>query len=199
MNDRLYRSRDDRVISGVAAGVADRLDADPALVRLGWALLAVLTGGIAVVVYVVLWIVTPEEPLNMAMPPDATPSGPGTAPPGPGTGPGFTDPTSSPGPDPAAVPPSPSTGPARAPDWREQRRRERDARRAARHSDGRGSGSGALVGGVLLVLVGSYFLVRQYVPEIDVDRLWPLILVVLGVLLVLRSLTRPAPPAGGSS
>ena len=43
----LYRSRDDRMLAGVAAGVAETLDADPSLVRIVWALLAIFTGGIA--------------------------------------------------------------------------------------------------------------------------------------------------------
>ena len=45
MAERLYRSRDDRMLAGVAAGVAETLDADPSLVRIAWALLAILTGG----------------------------------------------------------------------------------------------------------------------------------------------------------
>ncbi len=47
MSDRLYRSRDDRMLAGVAGGVAEMLDIDPSLVRIVWALLVVLTGGIA--------------------------------------------------------------------------------------------------------------------------------------------------------
>jgi phage shock protein PspC (stress-responsive transcriptional regulator) len=60
--DRLYRSRDDRMLAGVAAGVAQALDADPSIVRVAWALLAILTGGIAFVVYIVMAIVVPEDP-----------------------------------------------------------------------------------------------------------------------------------------
>ena len=35
MNDRLYRSVDDRVIAGVCGGLAVRLGVDPSLVRIG--------------------------------------------------------------------------------------------------------------------------------------------------------------------
>ena len=38
------------------------MNADPALVRIAWALLVPLTGGIAFVAYIVAWIVVPEEP-----------------------------------------------------------------------------------------------------------------------------------------
>ena len=62
MNGRLYRSRTDRMIGGVAAGIADYINADPALVRIGWAILVVITGGVALVAYIVAWIVVPEAP-----------------------------------------------------------------------------------------------------------------------------------------
>ena len=61
MSTRLYRSRDDRMIAGVAGGLAEMWDADPSLVRLAWALLTISTGGIALVVYIVMAVVVPEE------------------------------------------------------------------------------------------------------------------------------------------
>lgn len=62
MNRRLYRSRTDTVLAGVAAGLAGYLNADPALVRIAWAILVVVTGGAALLAYIVAWIVVPEEP-----------------------------------------------------------------------------------------------------------------------------------------
>ena len=44
---RLYRSRDDRMLAGVAGGLAELWGADPSLVRVIWALLVVFTGGVA--------------------------------------------------------------------------------------------------------------------------------------------------------
>ena len=66
MNRRLYRSRTDSIIGGVAAGLADYLNADPALVRVAWALIAVITSGAGVVAYVIAWIVVPEAPKDVA-------------------------------------------------------------------------------------------------------------------------------------
>ena len=57
---RLYKSRDDRFMFGVAGGLAEYFDIDPVLVRVGWVLLAIGTGGIGLLVYVVLAIVTPD-------------------------------------------------------------------------------------------------------------------------------------------
>lgn len=55
---RLHRSRD-RKIAGVAGGIADYLELDPTLVRLGFAVLALLGLGSVAVGYVVLWLVIP--------------------------------------------------------------------------------------------------------------------------------------------
>ena len=44
MNDRLYRSVDDRVIAGVCGGVAVRFALDPSLVRVLWVVVALVTG-----------------------------------------------------------------------------------------------------------------------------------------------------------
>ena len=63
MRDRLYRSRSDRMLFGVAGGMADWLDLDPSLVRIVWALL-ILAGGVGFLLYIVAAIVIPEEPLG---------------------------------------------------------------------------------------------------------------------------------------
>jgi phage shock protein C len=70
MRDRLYRSRDERVLFGVAGGVAEWLDVDPALVRIVFALL-VLTAGFGFLLYIIMALVIPEEPLG-GMPPVAS-------------------------------------------------------------------------------------------------------------------------------
>lgn len=60
---RLYRSSDDRMFAGVLAGIADYFAIDPSLVRVSYALVAVLTGIIPLLlVYVLLAIAVPEEP-----------------------------------------------------------------------------------------------------------------------------------------
>ncbi len=56
---RLYRSRNSRVISGVAGGIGERLGVDPAFVRAAFVVLA-LAGGAGVIAYLVLWVFTTE-------------------------------------------------------------------------------------------------------------------------------------------
>ena len=69
MTDRLYRSPDDRMLAGVAGGVAEMLDVDPSIIRIVWAVLIVLTGGLALLVYIVMAIVVPERPIGVGAAP----------------------------------------------------------------------------------------------------------------------------------
>lgn len=57
---RLVRSTTDRMIAGVAAGLADYMNLDPTIVRLLFVLLA-LAGGPGLLIYIIMWIVMPEE------------------------------------------------------------------------------------------------------------------------------------------
>ena len=57
---RLTRSHD-RLLGGVAAGVGDYLDVDPTLVRVGWVIAVVVGLPLAVLAYLVLWVIMPLE------------------------------------------------------------------------------------------------------------------------------------------
>ena len=59
-HSRLYRSRDDRKIAGVAGGLGTYLGVDPVLIRL--AIVALALAGIGVLAYIVGWVIIPEEP-----------------------------------------------------------------------------------------------------------------------------------------
>ncbi len=62
MADRLYKSKTDRMISGVSGGIAEYLDIDPTLVRVAWIVTTILTAGIAFIAYIALAIIAPERP-----------------------------------------------------------------------------------------------------------------------------------------
>jgi phage shock protein C len=64
---RLYRSRDERIIGGVCGGLARYLVIDPTVVRLIFVLLA-LAGGPGLLIYLIMLIVVPEEPLPPSTP-----------------------------------------------------------------------------------------------------------------------------------
>ena len=61
MSKRLYKSRDDRMLSGVCGGIAEYFDIDPTLVRLGWALFCAL-GGSGILAYIVAAVIIPRNP-----------------------------------------------------------------------------------------------------------------------------------------
>ncbi|WP_344619199.1 PspC domain-containing protein [Dactylosporangium salmoneum] len=59
---RLLRSREDRNVAGVLGGIGEYLGTDPTMVRAVFLLAILLTGGVAVLAYPVLWLVMPEAP-----------------------------------------------------------------------------------------------------------------------------------------
>ena len=58
---KLTRSADDRMLAGVAGGLAEYLDIDAVLIRILFVIIALLGGGFTgILIYVVLWIIMPE-------------------------------------------------------------------------------------------------------------------------------------------
>lgn len=64
-NRRLYRSRSDRMVAGIAGGLGEYLNIDSTIVRLLFVFFA-LAGGPGLLVYIVMLLVVPEEPLGAA-------------------------------------------------------------------------------------------------------------------------------------
>ncbi len=209
MNDRLYRSRDERMFAGVAGGLGERFDIDPSLVRVLWVVLTVLSGGIFLLIYIVMALVVPEATSRRDHWAGWTPSAAGT----PGAVPGWGDPgagrssfsAEAPGgpagsgswPDPGATtdaagasPASePGTTPPSAPPSASAPPRGwgqpswADERRQRRHE----RGGGGIIGGIILILIGGYFLLQTFVPEIHLGEFWPVILVIVGAALLIGS------------
>lgn len=62
MTKRLYKSSTNKVFFGVIGGVGEYFDIDPALLRLGYLLLAVLTAVVpAFIAYLVAAIIVPQK------------------------------------------------------------------------------------------------------------------------------------------
>jgi phage shock protein C len=143
MNRRLYRSRTDTVIGGVAAGLAHYMNTDPALVRVGWVVVALITNGVGLIAYLVAWVAIPEEPKaadgDAVIDADTGLAAGGTA--------------------------------------------------AVDRPKGRDTNAGVIVG-VGLVLLGAWFLVREYLPPINWSLIWPVILIGIGVLVLVTSSRR---------
>jgi phage shock protein C len=70
----LRRSRDQRMLSGVSGGIAEYLNIDVTLVRLGIVALTLITGGAAILGYVVAWVIIPEPDGKAVFQPTQQPS-----------------------------------------------------------------------------------------------------------------------------
>lgn len=67
MNKKLYRSNKEKMLGGVAGGLAEYFAIDPTLVRIIF-VVSLFVGGAGVIAYIILWIVVPEEPYVFATP-----------------------------------------------------------------------------------------------------------------------------------
>lgn len=58
----LRRSRSNRMIAGVVAGLAEYFDIDVSLARIGYILVSILSAAFpGILVYLIMWIVIPSE------------------------------------------------------------------------------------------------------------------------------------------
>ncbi len=60
-SNEIHRSKSNRMLAGVCAGLADYFNLDPTLVRLGYVILVLASAGVAILAYIVMIIVFPEE------------------------------------------------------------------------------------------------------------------------------------------
>jgi len=58
---RLYRSKNERILSGVCAGIGMHLDIDPTIIRLVWAVATIFSYGLGIIASIIAWIQIPEQ------------------------------------------------------------------------------------------------------------------------------------------
>lgn len=60
---KIYRSKSQRMISGVCGGIAHYFNIDPTIVRLVWVLVSIFSTAIpGLIIYLICVIVIPDEP-----------------------------------------------------------------------------------------------------------------------------------------
>jgi phage shock protein C len=191
---RLTRSSRERMLTGVAGGMAEYFDLDPVVVRLIWVGAVIVTGGLAIPAYLVMWMVMPRddgtptirpfgrrsrvgEPVGVTATTTADPATEADLDP-------SADPSVNPSADPSAetifestvppprdygMPPPPSEAPpfVRDPARREQRQR---------------------TAGIILIALGILFLAGQsgIFWWIEWRYMWPLVLIAIGVGILVR-------------
>lgn len=138
-NKRLERSRTNRVIAGVCAGLADYFNIDIALMRVLF-VVAFICGSFGFWMYVILWIVVPEENIL-------------------GQGSSSTKATD----DTIDITPK---------ETKEEKK----------------TGNGALIAGLILIFVGLVALADNFLYMAWVWKLWPMILIIIGAVILVNSL-----------
>ncbi len=164
--EKLTRSRSERMLGGVCGGVARNLDVDVTLMRLIWVLVTLMAGGLGLVAYLVLWLVVPDEP-------------------------GPVSSTNSPSPEPRALPAADGDSDVDStassnPDP-EEGQEDPEAPHLAAESERSGRGprfQGGRALGWILVGLGAFFLLQQLVPAFYWQKLWPLALIALGLVVL---------------
>jgi phage shock protein PspC (stress-responsive transcriptional regulator) len=160
---RPYRSRKEKMLAGVAGGLAEYFDIDPVIARIIFVVTTVISG-IGLLAYILLWIIVPWNPedfhdFNCSR---YTPA------PGPGneeTGnPEQTDPASRP--DAASA---------------EADNTQTDADTVLKKKNKN------LVAGSILIAIGVLFLADNFLPFFRFSDFWPLVFVALGIGLILKN------------
>lgn len=180
MGKKLYRSRDDRMVAGVCAGLAEYLEVDPTLIRAATLILALLTQGGVGLAYLVMAVVVPEEPVSEQPAPAVWPQQPAEVP-APAAEVITVSENETPATGPEAVP-APETVSAQpvtpAPAWTPPAPPKAEKRR-----------SGGVGWGVVLIVLGLLLLAEEF-TTIDVWRFWPVLIIALGVSAIIKGVRR---------
>jgi len=165
MNKKLYRSRKNRTIGGVAAGLAEYFDIDPTLVRIIF-VVSLFMGGSGVVAYILLWIIVPEEPY-----PVFTSTADSGGSPGESTG---TTSRNYKSPEAGENTSQNSTPDSSAYENYLRKIEERKHKRL-------------VILGIILVMAGLFFLADNFIPRIHFTDFFSLALIAIGIGLLLNS------------
>ena len=179
MEKKLQRDENNKMLAGVAAGLAEYFGIDTSVVRLIFVLMTLL-GLSGVLIYIILWIVVPPKPFYQ------------------GYGkfeadyrvreeyaPGYTKGEPYTGQEPGARTFS-GSGSA----YTNYQQGNPAYGQPAAYPRVKKDGSGRYIAGVVLLVIGFYFLLDQFyfLPEwFEIRRLWPIFLIIAGIMIILRS------------
>lgn len=157
---RFYRSNTNRIIGGVCSGLGDYFDIDPVIMRVIFFILAFAGGG-GVLIYILLWILVPDQPVQ------------------------YTNHYKS----------KPNTHNSKSMETEdvkfEETRNDNNSQPFNNQQNNNNSNNktpeksnGALIAGLMLIVLGFMFLADRFIPAISFGDLWPLILVAIGGILI---------------
>lgn len=58
---KMYRSRTKKMLAGICGGMSDYFNVDVTLIRLLWAAAVIFGFGSGIILYILCWIIIPEE------------------------------------------------------------------------------------------------------------------------------------------
>jgi phage shock protein C len=178
MEKKLFRNEHDKMIAGVASGLADYMQVEVTIVRLLFALSAIFMAGGGLVAYIIMWIIVPvnNDPAARFSKfndyfnknnPNTPPFGKAEA---------FTGPVGS-----AQTNWTQPVSDAQKTPFETQT----DFSKINKPND-----TGRTIGGLLLLVVGCFFLMREFdfIPDwFRFRNFWPLIFIALGISVIAKS------------
>jgi phage shock protein C len=161
MDKRLYRDESRKMVGGVCAGLSEYLNIDVSILRAIFLLALILKGG-GGLIYIVLWIVLPKKDYYTGPRPQQPPFS------------SYTPPYNQPFVDYTVPPASPFGSPT---DFSVP---------PVNPPVKKGPSNTTLIAGLILTLVGIFILIDEFdiIPDWDFRHLWPIILIIVGVVLV---------------
>lgn len=158
MEQKLYRSRDDRVLFGVAGGLGKYFNIDSTIIRIILVILAIW-GGIGILFYLIAALVIPEEPIVKTAVNKV---------------------------EDAVETPRKRSKKEETEEGESEREvisqdyREKDRAAGSSYSEFRGE----KIAGIIVLGLGLLFLLEQFIPNFSFGRLWPLILIFIGIMIL---------------
>ncbi|MBN1328472.1 MAG: PspC domain-containing protein [Candidatus Heimdallarchaeota archaeon] len=62
---KLYRSRKNKILTGLSAGLAEHYNMDVDIIRVLWIIATFVSGGIVILIYFIMALIIPIEPKNI--------------------------------------------------------------------------------------------------------------------------------------
>lgn len=171
MTKKLYRSKNDRMIAGVCGGLADYFNVDSSLVRLV-VLFIFLFQGIGLIAYIIAWLVMSEEPVKneYRMPDDY-----------------YIEDQRKKENEKQHQRYDADDGQNQNKNHDQENRTESEEKYYQQHQDQNlktNNNNRRKLFAVIMILVGSIFLIDIWIPDLYWEKYWPLILIAAGALML---------------
>ncbi len=178
MEKKLFRNEHDKMIAGVASGLADYMQVEVTIVRLLFALSAIFMAGGGLIAYIIMWVIVPvnnDPSAKFSKFNDYFKKNPNVPP--------FSN-----------ADPFNASNEAGSVNWTQPLNDGAMKTPFETQSDfnkfNKPNDTGRTIGGLLLLVVGCFFLMREFdlIPDFFRFRnLWPVIFIVLGISIIAKS------------